>query len=113
VSIRISLANAMHIDHRYRAEGREAMPFVLRQTSSANLLSSLTNLLGFGALVVAEHRGLRSVALLAILGVSLTYVSTSIFFPLALQVLGRRHAPARSPEAPALAAVEPTESAAE
>lgn len=100
VCVGISLDNAIHIYHRYRTEGAEAIPIVLRQTSGANLLSSSTNLLGFGALALANHNGLRSVAYLAVLGVALTYVSTSIFLPLALQRFGRRKArPATSPSA--------------
>jgi predicted RND superfamily exporter protein len=93
VCVGISLDNAIHIYHRYRVEGAKAIPIVLKQTSSANLLSSSTNLLGFGALALAHHNGLRSVAYLAVLGVALTYVSTSIFLPLALERFGRRRAP--------------------
>lgn len=97
ICVGISLDNALHIYHRYRTEGRDAIPVVLRRTSSANLLSSLTNLVGFGALAVARHEGLRSVAFLAVLGVALTYVSTSIFFPLALQTFGRIRSPSGEP----------------
>ncbi|WP_236604854.1 efflux RND transporter permease subunit [Sandaracinus amylolyticus] len=97
ICVGISLDNALHIYHRYRAEGRDAIPVVLRRTSSANLLSSMTNLVGFGALALARHEGLRSVAFLAVLGVALTYVSTSVFFPLALQVFGRIDRPSGEP----------------
>ena len=93
VCVGISLDNAIHIYHRYRVEGAKAIPIVLRQTSGANLLSSSTNLLGFGALALAHHNGLRSVAYLAVLGVALTYVSTSIFLPLALARFGRQKGP--------------------
>ena len=57
----------------------------------------LANLVGFGALALARHEGLRSVAFLAVLGVALTYVSTSVFFPLALQVFGRIDRPSGEP----------------
>jgi predicted RND superfamily exporter protein len=90
VCIGISLDNAIHVVHRWREEGPGSIPIVLRHTTLANALSSATNLLGFGALVVTSHGGLRSVAWLATIGVSLTYVSTTLWFPLVLAAIDDR-----------------------
>ncbi len=87
VCVAISLDNAIHVYHRWREGGRGSIPIVLRQTTVANALSSATNLFGFGALVVTHHEGLRSVAYLAACGVGLTYLSTTVWFPLMLQTL--------------------------
>jgi uncharacterized membrane protein YgaE (UPF0421/DUF939 family) len=38
-------------------------------------------------MIVAHHAGLRSVATLAFIGIGLTFLSTSVFFPLALEEL--------------------------
>ncbi len=87
VCVAISLDNAIHVYHRWREGGPGSIPIVLRQTTVANALSSATNLFGFGALVVTHHEGLRSVAYLAACGVGLTYLSTTIWFPLMLQTV--------------------------
>lgn len=81
----IGIDDAIHIYHRYLEEGPGSVPTVLRHASSATLLASLTTMLGFGAMIVAHHKGIRSVAQLAIIGISLTWLTTCVFFPLALQ----------------------------
>lgn len=99
VCIGISLDNAIHVVHRWREEGPGSIPIVLRHTTAANALSSATNLLGFGALALTSHGGLRSVAWLATLGVLLTYVSTTLWFPLVLAAIDdrrKKHAPRAS-----------------
>jgi predicted RND superfamily exporter protein len=90
IVVGVSIDNAVHIYHRYLEEGPASIPLVLRHTVAATTLSSATNLMGFGAMIVAHHGGLRSVAELAILGVGLTFFSTSVFFPLALEWWGER-----------------------
>lgn len=90
IIVGVSIDNAMHIYHRFLEGGPESIPKVLRYTASATSLSSATNLMGFGAMIVAHHKGLRSVAELAILGIGLTFLSTSVYFPLALGALGKR-----------------------
>jgi predicted RND superfamily exporter protein len=92
IVVGVSIDNAVHIYHRYLEEGPASIPLVLRHTVAATTLSSATNLMGFGAMIVAHHGGLRSVAELAILGVGLTFFSTSVFFPLALEWWGERRA---------------------
>ena len=57
---------------------------MLRHTTMANLLASTTNLIGFAALVLTHHAGLRSVAYLAMIGVTATYLSTTLWFPMVL-----------------------------
>ncbi|MCC7386534.1 MAG: MMPL family transporter [Deltaproteobacteria bacterium] len=90
ILVGISIDNAVHIFHRYLQEGPASIPAVFRTTARATLLSSATNMLGFGAMIVAHNAGLASVGYLAILGITLTFLSTSVFFPLALDALGRR-----------------------
>ena len=101
VCVSISLDNAIHVFHRWREGGPGSIPSVLRHTTRANALASATNLLGFLALLLTHHDGLRSVAYLATLGVVSTYVSTTLWFPMVLDTIddyrGRRPAPDPSP----------------
>lgn len=104
VCVAISLDNAIHVYHRWREAGPGSIPIVLRQTTVANALSSATNLFGFGALVVTHHAGLRSVAYLATCGVALTYLSTTVWFPMMLATVdawrARRTAAAKADSPP-------------
>ena len=84
VCVSISLDNAIHVYHRWREGGPGSIPIVLRHTTVANALASATNLLGFAALVLTHHAGLRSVAYLAMIGVTSTYLSTTLWFPMVL-----------------------------
>ena len=86
----IGIDGAIHIYHRFLEDGPEAMPRVLRNTSAATLLAAATTMVGFGSMMFAHHRGIRSVGELAVLGVTATYLCTSVFFPLLLQTLGAR-----------------------
>lgn len=84
VCVSISLDNAIHVYHRWREGGPGSIPTVLRHTTVANALASATNLLGFAALALTHHAGLRSVAYLAMIGVTATYLSTTLWFPMVL-----------------------------
>jgi predicted RND superfamily exporter protein len=53
IIVGVSIDNAVHIYHRYLEEGPASIPLVLRHTASATTLSSATNLMGFGAMIVA------------------------------------------------------------
>ena len=93
VCVGISLDNAIHVYHRWRESGPGSIPMVLRHTTSANALASTTNLLGFAALALTHHEGLRSVAWLAMIGVTATYVSTTLWFPMVFATIDARRAP--------------------
>ena len=50
-------------------------------------MGALTNLIGFGGLLLSSHPGLRSIGLLAVVGIGATMAATLVFFPALLQVL--------------------------
>jgi hypothetical protein len=89
IIVGVSLDNAIHIFHRYLEEGPSSIPHVMRRTGAAALLSSATNLAGFAALALARHGGLQSVAKLSAIGISATVFTTTVAFPLVLDVVGR------------------------
>jgi predicted RND superfamily exporter protein len=75
-------------------------------TANAVLVDALTTILGFGALMVASHRGLESLGRLLTLGVTACTVTSLVLLP-AIFVLLRGRAPA-----PAAAAGQPAEATA-
>jgi hypothetical protein len=77
----------VHLSHRYQEEGKGSIRRVLRSTGEHVTMGALTNLIGFGGLLLSEHPGLRSIGMLAVVGIGATLASTLIFFPALLQVL--------------------------
>ncbi len=88
--IGIGIDNAVHIYHRYRAEGPGSVLLVIRRTGMAALLASLTTAAGFGSSLISHHYGLRTMGMLAIIGISATFLSATIFFPCLLSLLESR-----------------------
>jgi predicted RND superfamily exporter protein len=88
----IAVDNSVHLFHRYHEEGPGSLGHVVRTTGLAAVVATLSNAAGYGTLLVAHHGGLRSIAWLAIAGVSCTFVGTTILFPGLLALLERRRA---------------------
>jgi hypothetical protein len=76
----------VHLSHRYREEGPGSIRRVLRSTGEHITMGAITNLIGFGGLIISTHPGLRSIGVLAVVGIGATLASTLVFFPALLQV---------------------------
>ena len=76
----------VHMLHRYLEEGKGSIRHVLRSTGEHITMGALTNMIGFGGLLFSTHPGLRSIGILAVVGIGATLASTLIFFPAMLQV---------------------------
>lgn len=77
----------------------------MRTTGFAAVIATLSNAAGYGAMLVAQHNGLKSVGLMAMLGVSCTFLGTTVFFPALLGVLEPKKSP--PPAAPMAEAPPP------
>jgi len=88
--IGLGIDNAVHIQIRYKEEGEGALSKVLATTGSASFLASATTAIGFGAAVTAHHYGVQSMGWLAVVGLTCTFVASTIFFPSLLRVLEKR-----------------------
>ena len=77
----------VHLAHRYREEGKGSIRRVLRSTGEHVTMGAMTNLIGFGGLLLSAHPGLRSIGVLAVVGIGATLMATLAFFPALLQVL--------------------------
>nr|WP_225937913.1 MMPL family transporter [Myxococcus sp. RHSTA-1-4] len=93
----IAVDNSVHLFHRYEEEGPGSLGKVVRHTGLAAVVATLSNAAGYGALLVANHQGLRSIGQIALLGVVCTFLGTTVFFPAMLALLerwsGRKAAP--------------------
>ncbi|MFP2896463.1 efflux RND transporter permease subunit [Corallococcus sp. 4LFB] len=100
----IAVDNSVHLFHRYEEEGPGSLGRVVRNTGFAAVVATLSNAAGYGALLVANHQGLRSIGQIALLGVVSTFLGTTVFFPAMLALLERWKG-RRSAEAPGSGAV--------
>lgn len=89
----IAVDNSVHLFHRYQEEGPGSLGHIMKTTGFAALIATCSNAAGYGAMLIARHEGLRSVGVLAVVGVVCTFVGTTIFFPSLLAVLERRRQP--------------------
>ncbi len=88
--IGISVDNGIHIAHRFRHQpAPKDITTVLSTTGHAALITTLTTLIGFGGMITASMGGLRSMAVLAIIGFVLCLVMTWFVLPAALVMLDR------------------------
>jgi uncharacterized membrane protein YdfJ with MMPL/SSD domain len=53
-------------------------------------MGAATNLIGFSGLLLSTHPGLRSIGILAVVGISATLAATLVFFPAMLQIVEDR-----------------------
>ncbi len=80
----------VHLVHRYREEGFGQIWPVLRSTGEHVTIGSLTTIIGFGGLLLSFHPGLRSIGLLAVVGIGATLLAALTFLPALWQWLEDR-----------------------
>jgi uncharacterized protein len=79
--IGMGVDDGVHMHHRYRELGRHSAAYIVKTTGRAATLTTLTTSIGFASLMLADHRGLNSLGLLSVLGMSAALFSTLIVLP--------------------------------
>jgi predicted RND superfamily exporter protein len=77
----LGINNAIYLYHRYREEGPGRLSTVMRQTGVAVFITAMAMIIGFSGLLFADHPGLKSIGILAVLGISTVLLSLLTFFP--------------------------------
>ena len=90
--IGIGVDNGVHIYHRYSEEGKGSLYYVLKTTGLAITMTTLTTIVGYSGLILANHPGLNSIGDLAVIGISLTFVAAMLVLPSLLQFFEGRNA---------------------
>jgi predicted RND superfamily exporter protein len=84
----IGVTNGIHILNRF---AEELHPSILaRSTGKAVLVSGLTTIAGFGSLILAQHRGIRSLGCIMSIGVASCMVVGLTLLPAILNLLSQR-----------------------
>ena len=82
----IGVVNGIHITHRYREEEDKHASVLGKSTGQAVLLSSLTTMIGFGSMMVANHYGVFSLGMVLTLGVFNCLIASVTFLPALLKL---------------------------
>ena len=84
--IGIGVVNGVHLVHRYREETDKNVNVLSRSTGQGVVLSSLTTMIGFGSLMVADYQGVYSLGLVLTLGVGCCLVASITVLPAMLKL---------------------------
>lgn len=82
----VGVVNGIHIIHRYREESDKNTSVLSKSTGQAVILSSLTTMIGFGSMMVAEHRGVFSLGLVLTIGVGSCMAASITIVPAMLKL---------------------------
>lgn len=81
--------NGVHVIHDYRRRRRG--PYALaRSTGKGICVSALTTVLGFGSLIISQHRGLSGLGFALALGVTTCMLAALVLLPAILRLTGER-----------------------
>ncbi|MGA2245506.1 MAG: MMPL family transporter [Verrucomicrobiota bacterium] len=85
--IGIGVTNGIQILNRYAEEGTPGI--LSRSTGKAVLVSGLTAIAGFGSLILAQHRGIRSLGIIMATGIATCMIAALAFLPALLSLIAR------------------------
>lgn len=90
ITIGLGMDNGLHILERMRSSANGRIDEALIHSGRAVVISSLSNMLGFGALSLASFRGIQEMGVLAIIGVALSLITSITLIPALIQTVGGR-----------------------
>ncbi|NIM29556.1 MAG: hypothetical protein GTO28_17835, partial [Gammaproteobacteria bacterium] len=79
----------VHVVHRWRLEPYGRPRGLSGGTGRGITLTMITTMIGFGCLLLAEHRGIRSLGLVMIMGLGVTLLACYFVLPAILQLRAR------------------------
>jgi uncharacterized protein len=83
--------------HDFRGRDRKERYRLNHTTGFGIMVAALTTILGFGTLMIAEHRGMASLGLILTVGVTCCMGTALVFLPALLSVMGKRKKDAQEP----------------
>ncbi len=86
----IGVVDGVHILHRYREVPECGKNIISKSTGQAVVLTSLTTMIGFGSLMVADHQGVYSVGLVLTLGVGSCLITSITLLPALMKLCWAR-----------------------
>ena len=95
----IGIDNGVYLVHRFREtpDGADEPRPLAPSAAKAITLASLTNIVGFGSLMLSSHRGIFSLGLVVAVGVVCLWLASVTTLPSLLALLGRSRRADRAP----------------
>jgi predicted RND superfamily exporter protein len=90
IIIGLGIDNGLHILERLHRTPHRDVSVALVKTGRAVVITSLSTILGFGALSLASFRGIQQMGVLALVGVALSLVSSITLIPALVETMGGR-----------------------
>jgi predicted exporter len=90
----IGAGTGVHVVHRWRAEPHGEPAGLSGGTGRAITLTMLTTMMGFGCMLLAQHRGIRSLGFVMVIGLGVTLLACYTALPAILRL---RRVPAELP----------------
>jgi uncharacterized protein len=79
--------NGIHVLHDYIFQNSRQQYTLRRSTGMGIMVKALTTIIGFGALITAQHRGLASLGFILTLGVACCMLTALVFLPPVLRLV--------------------------
>lgn len=86
----LGVDGGVHIYRSTRELGAGRMTEILGSTGGAVAASTITSMIGFGGMLSADHPGLRSIGVLALLALTASAAASVVVLPAVLAVIGLR-----------------------
>jgi hypothetical protein len=80
IIIGLGVDNGIHLVHRFFSSENEVKPVVM-ETGRAVVITNLTSIVGFGSLWVGSYKGLTSMGMLSVLGLSMSIIASIFVLP--------------------------------
>ncbi len=81
----IGVVDGVHLVHRFREETNKTVNLLTKSVGKAVVLTTLTTMIGFGSLTVADHQGIHSLGLLLTIGVANCLLASVTLLPALLR----------------------------
>lgn len=83
----IAIDNGVHLVHRFYERRAHKVDDIMKSTTKAVYLNSITTMVCFGSLILASHRGISSLGLVLVLGVLTCLITAITFLPAVLTLM--------------------------
>jgi len=91
ITIGIGVDYGINLYFRYVLEGRGSVEHVIKYTGGAVGLCSLTTIIGYGTMIIADNQSMASFGLMAMLGEFVILVFAMVFMMAMLEIRDRHH----------------------
>ncbi|MHC4872614.1 MAG: efflux RND transporter permease subunit, partial [Planctomycetota bacterium] len=97
IIIGLGVDNGIHLVHRYY-ESKSSIKLVVMETGRAIVITNLTSMIGFGSLWAGSYKGLKSMGMLSVLGLTMSIVASLIILPSIMKIIGGKNEEASAEE---------------